>query len=322
MKKIRILLSCMLIFSFATLSTIHLTNDIHRAQAASAISLKDKAITLELGHYKTLRIQGTTQKATWYSKNLKAAKVASDGRVTAMGWGTTTVGANVGGKTLTCKVTIVQMNKKNLTLAPGSSSTLTLWGAVNKVTWTSSDSKVATVDGNGYVTGIASGTATITATVDGTKVTSKVTVADISDKAIVMEVGGWAGNVKTLKIAGTSDKITWSSSNEKVATVSSTGRVTAKNTGSATITAKVNGTTFTTAIHVLTMNNRAVTLKKGQTYPLEVLGAKDTVSWDSYKKSVATVSDNGTVTAVSAGQATIVGVVDGRIIRSRITVTD
>lgn len=49
------------------------------------------------------------------------------------------------------------------------------------------------------------------------------------------------GKTKQLKIRGTSKKVTWSSSNKKVATVTSKGKVTAKKVGKATITAKVNG---------------------------------------------------------------------------------
>jgi transglutaminase/protease-like cytokinesis protein 3 len=59
------------------------------------------------------------------------------------------------------------------------------------------------------------------------------------------------GDVVTLKITGTTKKITWSTSDKSVATVSSKGKVTAKNSGSAVITASVNGTKITCKVTVV-----------------------------------------------------------------------
>ena len=59
------------------------------------------------------------------------------------------------------------------------------------------------------------------------------------------------GDTKTLKITGTTKKITWSTSDKSVATVSSKGKVTAKNAGSAVITASVNGTKLTCKVTVV-----------------------------------------------------------------------
>ncbi len=322
MKKLRKLITGMLLFSITALSALPLTNDIHTAQAASSVYLKDNNITLELDHYKTIRVNGTSSKPSFVSKNTKVATVSNSGRVTAKGYGSTTVAVKVAGKTLTCKVTVIQMNKKSFTLAPGGSKTLVLWGATDKITWTSSDKKVATVSDQGEVTAKAVGDAVITATVNGTKVTSKLSVVDIGESSLVMEVNGWSGNIKTLKLLGAADSVKWVSSNDAIATVSTKGRIIVKSQGTVTITANVDGTKLTAKVKILDMNTRAITLKPGETYSLKVLGTSNPITWDSYKKSVAIVNQNGTVTAKSAGQATIVGLVDGRIIRSRITVTE
>ncbi len=322
MKKLRKLITGMLLFSITALSALPLTNEIHTVQAASSVTIDDKDFTLELDHYKTIRIKGTSSRASFYSRNSKVATVSTGGRVTAKGYGSTTIAVKVAGKTLTCKVTVVQMNKKNLTLTPGDTANLALWGTAEKVTWSTSDSKIATVSDTGKVTAIAAGNATITAAVDGMKVISKVAVVDISEPSIVMEVGGWSGNIKTLKLLGATGSVKWFSSNDAIATVSSNGRIFAKNYGAVTITASLNGKKFTSKVKILDMNTRAVTLKAGDTYSLKVLGTGSKVTWDSYKKSVAIVDQNGSVTAKSAGQATIVGLADGRIIRSRVTVTE
>lgn len=320
MQKLRKLITGILLFSITALSALPLTNDIHTAQAASSITIDDKEFTLELGHYKTIRVKGTTSRASFYSRNSKVATVSASGRVTAKGYGSTTIAVKVAGKTLTCKVTVVQMNKKNLSLTPGSTAQLALWGTSERITWSTSDSKIATVSDTGKVKAIAAGNATVTAEVDGKKVISKVSVLDISKPSVVMEVNGWSGNIKTLKMLGATEPVKWVSSNPAIATVSSNGRIFAKNYGAVTITASVNGKKFTSKVKILDMDTRAVTLKAGDTFPLKVLGTGSKVTWDSYKKSVATVDQNGTVTAKAAGQATIVGLVDGRVIRSRITV--
>ena len=321
MQKLRKLITGLLLFSIATLSAISFTNDIHTAQASS-VYINDKDFTLELGHYKTIRVKGTSKKPSFYSRNSKVATVSSSGRVTAKGYGTTTIGVKVAGQTLTCKVNVVQMNKKNLTLTPGETSTLVLWGTSDKVTWTSSDENIATVSDNGKVKAVATGNAVITAALNGKKITSKITVIEISEPSVVMEVGDWSGNIKTLKVFGTTQPVKWFSSNDAIATVSSNGRVIAKKHGTVTITANVDGKKLNAKVKILDMNTRAITLKPGDTYSLKVLGTDSKVTWDSYKKSVATVTQDGTVTAKEAGQATIVGLVDGRIIRTRVTVAE
>ncbi len=113
--------------------------------------------------------------------------------------------------------------------------------------------------------------------------------------------------------------VTWKSSNSKVAKVDSNGLVTAKKKGTATITATTsNGLTATCKIKVtkqvkvtsVKLNKKSKTLKVGKTYTLKAkvkptdATIKD-VTWKSSNKKVATVSSDGTVTAVKKGTATI-----------------
>lgn len=116
----------------------------------------------------------------------------------------------------------------------------------------------------------------------------------------------YVGKTTTLKITGTSKKITWSSSNKKVATVSSKGKVTAKKKGTATITAKVNGKSYKCKVTVKNpyLNATKKSLEIGKTYTLKLTGAT-AKKYTSSKKSVATVSSKGKITAVKAGTATI-----------------
>lgn len=115
----------------------------------------------------------------------------------------------------------------------GKQFTLKLKGSSGKVTWRTSDQTVATVN-NGRVTAINEGTAAITATNSGKNYSCKVKVLEPVlnyDKADLQ-----VGKTLSLKMTGTT-VVTYKSSNEEVAKVSSTGQVTANKAGTATISA-------------------------------------------------------------------------------------
>ena len=158
--------------------------------------------------------------------------------------------------TLTLKVQ--QEAKLKATISPSNASN-------KKVSWSSSNKKVATVNGNGVVVAKGTGTATITVTTNnGKKATCKVTVQAkpaVNKVSIKGTVGSFnyvimRGKPVTLVAvcspSGSDQTVTWSTSNSKVATVSSKGVVTPKGYGSCTITAKSqNGKTATCRIEVL-----------------------------------------------------------------------
>lgn len=321
MKKIQPFFSLTVVFSMAIIISMLFTNNLNEAQAAS-ISLNDTSVTLENGHYKTLKVSGSKKKATWLSTNSKVATVSSNGKVTARASGTTTIIANVGGKKLRSSVRVVQLNKKTLSLSPGQTRSLTLWGANDTLTWSSSNKSVATISKSGKITAKAPGKTTIYANVNGKDITCELTVLTMNHDTIVLEHGGKFGYIKTLAIPNTKDKITWSSSDTTVAVVNRSGVVTTRGAGTATITASVNGAKITSEVKVLEISTRYFTLKKGETKTLNVYGTKEEITWASYKNSVAKVSQNGEVTPVSSGTATIVGQVDGRIVRAYVTVID
>ena len=150
-------------------------------------------------------------------------------------------------------VTGVTLNKTDLMLEIGGSETLTATvapaDATNKnVTWKSSDATVATVDDNGKVTGGAAGEAPITVTTEdgGKTATCKVSVLPSVKKVTVEPATLTLGKKKsyTLKAtvevsgSGTDTGVTWTSSDETIATVDATGTVTATDkVGTVTITA-------------------------------------------------------------------------------------
>ena len=147
----------------------------------------------------------------------------------------------------------VSLNRSTLSLLAGKTATLTATvtpsGAKDKtVTWTSSSSSVARVSSSGVVTAVRAGTATITATAsNGAKATCKVTVTeeDVEVRSVYVDPGYLTleeGETETLSVSfypdnATDTVVTWKSSNTGVATVSSSGKVTAVRAGTARITA-------------------------------------------------------------------------------------
>lgn len=123
----------------------------------------------------------------------------------------------------------------------------------------------------------------------------------------------------TILPADATDKsIEWTSSNEDVATVDQSGRVTAKDNGTATITAttKDQGKTASCAVTVaqlitgLSLDKYSLSLNEGEEYTLSPTitpsnAANTALTWTSSDESVATVNQAGKVTAVSKGTATI-----------------
>ncbi len=213
-------------------------------------------------------------------------------------------------------------------------ATITPSNATNKtVTWSSSNTSVATVSSTGYVTSGIPGNATITCKAtdgSGVKATCGITVLPIYVDKITLNASSASLNVGDTKLLtatvtpndATNKAVTWSSSNTSVATVSSSGLVTAKAAGSVTITCNANdgsGVSATCSVTVkekpipvtkITLNASSATLNVGDTKQLSATitpsnATNKTVTWTSSNTSVATVSSTGLVTAKAAGSATI-----------------
>ena len=200
----------------------------------------------------------TTDKLTWSTSNKKVVTVTKSGKIKGVKTGTATITVKTtSGKKATCKVTVVKSNKKSagiklsakkLTLKQNATKQLKATldkNATDKVTWSSSNKKVATVDKNGVVTAGKKGTVTITAkTSGGKKATCKVTVKVPATKVKLNKTKATVAKGRTLTLKATmtpsssTDKLTWTSSNKKVASVDKNGKVKALKKGTATITVK------------------------------------------------------------------------------------
>ena len=187
----------------------------------------------------------TDQSITWSSSNKEVATVSNNGLVTGVAEGRAGIMAKAGGKTSTCIVTVsrkpvpvtsVTLDKESITLTKGESKTLVATvkpdGATYKaLSWTSSDSNVASVDSKGKVTALAIGSATITVKADDHQANCVITVVvpiqsiTLNKSELTLTKGQSETLVATLKPEDTSDNtVTWSSSNQTVATVDSNGK--------------------------------------------------------------------------------------------------
>lgn len=141
------------------------------------------------------------------------------------------------------------LSQQTLALTKGGEAVLSVnaepWGAVpaSAVTWSSDNEAVAAVD-NGTVTAAAPGTATITAEVNGKSLTCSVTVSyagvdgiSLDRSALTLVSGGSTALTATVSPSNADQTVTWTSSDEAVATVAQDGTVTAVATGEAIITA-------------------------------------------------------------------------------------
>lgn len=314
-------------------------------QLASSVKLNYSSITLDVGKTKTLTatLQPSTvsqKTVTWKSSNKKIAKVSKKGVITAVKAGTVTITCTSkdGNAKTTCKVTVVQpatsitLSKKTMTVKEGKLKALTATvkpvDATNsKVTWTSSNTKIATVDSSGVVKGIKKGTVTITArTVSGGKTaTCKVTVAKsvtgitLNKTSLTINVGKKSVITPNIKPSGaTNKKVTWTSSNYDVADVTKDGQVIAKAPGYAVITAKTKDGGFKASCNVLVvqpvtgvkLNKTTLLVEAGEKVTLKATVKPSTASnknvkWSSSNKAVAKVNSKGVVTGIKSGTATI-----------------
>ena len=192
--------------------------------------------------------------------------------------------------------------------------------------WTSSKKSVATVDKNGKITATSKeGTAVITVTLASGK-TAKVTVTVKMIRTtkltkVPKTLSLTTGKKYTLKPVVTpsnsQEKVTYKSSNTKIATVSSTGVITAKKVGKVTITVqsgKQKATVTLTvkkapALKVIKNVPTKKTITKGKTYTLKPQlypsGAIAKITYTTSNKSIATVDSKGKITAKKKGTAVI-----------------
>lgn len=345
-------LAFMLAILLAVGGTLTVPSEAYAAPKAKSITLNVKSKTLYVGKSTTIKVKSVTpkkasKKVTFKSSNKKVATVNAKGKVVAKkaGKATITVTSASNKKVkATCKITVKQYAKKitvtnavKNTVSVKKGKSLTLKTKVEpsdasnkKVTYTSKNKKIATVNSKGKVTAKKVGKTTITIKSKDGK--AKTTITVIVPKKSVSKVKlnttkktVTEGQKFTLKATvspsnATTKIVSWKSSNTKVATVNSSGKVTAKKPGTAKITVTTldgnKKATCTVMVKAKVINATGITVNPaskamtvGDTAKITATVAPSnatnkSVTWSTSNSAVATVA-NGTVTAKAPGTATI-----------------
>lgn len=333
--------------------------------ALNSIALNKTApFTMAKGAKDTLTVTGNPagaldgKKVEWTSSDANVVKVDGNGNIEAVGGGKATVTASVEGKSASVEITVnvplnaISLNKNSLELPKGTVETLTVAydpadATEDKaVTWTSSDKSVAAVDKDGKVTGIKAGTATVTAeTAKGLKAACEVKVVEIPLTGIMIEkspIEMYKGQKRQIKVSAlpenTTDKVefTFTSEDEKIATVDKDGVVHALNVGKVSIHVSVNDGQYTTGcvinvkeipLEKIVFEREITPLEVGKEAQLKILFSPQdttvdkTAVWSSSDETVATV-ENGLLKALKAGKTTITAKVGDKEASYELTVEE
>ena len=324
------------------------------ADPASAVSVDKDTLTLNVGDTAVLKgtvrtTSGTTYNdVEWVSSNASVVTVDSSGRVEAVGPGTASVLAvalDGTEKNAVCAVSVsadlqkIELDKDvnvdlngTITLSP---TFVPAYASNKTVSWSSSNTGVATVSSKGVVSGKKAGTAVITCTgAGGVKATCNVHVVNpatgitLSEKTLTLAAGSTQKlSAKVTPDNATDKTVSWSSSDDKVATVSASGEVTAVAGGKCTITATTKDGGYSDSVTITVTKMVAVTgiyiadnnisMLAGNTYAISAQifpsnASNKNIIWESSDTSVAAVFNGGEVSANGPGTCTITATtVDG-----------
>jgi uncharacterized protein YjdB len=320
--------------------------------SVTGITLNKSFATIPKGSQETLiatvsPADATNKNVSWDSTNPNVCTVDSTGTVSAINDGTSYIIATTedGKYIAACAVTVVTavtgitLNKTSLTLNSGNSETLSATvlpddASIQEVSWSTSDSSVCTVDDHGKVTSVGNGSATITVmTPDGSytascyvTVTTAVTGISLKKTSVQLTKGTKDTLVATIAPSDASIKdVTWSSSDDNVCSVDSSGNICAISAGTAEITVKTKDGDYTAQCTVtvvvpitgINLNKTDEILEKDSSETLIATvvptdAPDQSLYWSSSNTSVCTVDQNGKITAKANGSAVItVSVLNG-----------
>jgi len=308
---------------------------------------------------------------TWRSSVPAVASVNDAGMISALAPGATMISASAEGVSGSASLTVnapapipvasvsVSLSASSVVAGQSAQATATVKDAGGNtlsgrvVTWESSNNGIATVSATGSIVAVTAGTATITASSEGVNGSAALTVTaappvPVATVSVSLNpssvVAGQTGQATaTLKDAGgntlSGRVVTWQSSSQGVATISSSGGISAIAAGTTTITATSEGKSGTATLTVtaaspvpvatVTVSLSASSIVAGQTgqatATLKDAGGNTlsgrVVTWQSSATGVATVSGSGGITAIAAGTTTITATSEGKTGTATLTVT-
>lgn len=316
-------------------------------QEAKGIKLSQTAVTISRNQktyqlYATLTPENTTnQKIIWDTQNSNVATVDQNGLVTFKNSGTATISAQSADNPLLiayCTFTVekavvsVELDYHDVEMYTGETRRLSYQVYPSNathpdVTWTSFDTSIVAVDDTGMLTAKGPGTTQIMlmSVEDGSYydictvvVKQKATSVKMNYKELTMDRGEYFDMEVTITPANSTEaSLIWESLNTSVATVSSTGRITARKEGTAVIAVRTqNGNTSYCTVTVLEpvisleLDPTDLIIDVGEIFQIDPVfkpvnpTIKD-VKWTSYNEDVATVNALGEVEGISRGSTIV-----------------
>ena len=309
---------------------------------AESISLDRETRDVFQGKQFNLKVaavpEDSKQKIIWTSSDPNVASVNSKGKVTGRSFGSAVISAETaGGLRAECTVNVMThaeeltLDVKKLTINCGSTSKLNSIvrpsyspETTEKCSWNSTNEKVATVDENGMVTAVGPGKCIINCRTGGDLISKcQVYVRLPAESVEIMTEKNsiYIGESHTLAAVispeNTTDQLKWVSDNEDVVRVTSGGTIKGRSQGtaivSAVLTNDVTGESITASVEItvmkkadsVTLSKKDLSLNAGENdsiaFTVQPLDCNDTVRWYSTDEEIATVRDDGLITAVASG---------------------
>lgn len=323
------------------------------APTAITVAINEASVVVGASTRVQATVMANTQsipgaQVSWSSSTPSVAVVSTDGTVTAVGRGTTRIIATLGGISGGTDLTVVGVRSITLTssrptIFVGEALALTATvdadpGVSPAVAWSSSMPAVATVSANGIVTAVAAGTSVISASQLGNSGSVSIRVALVPVATVVVSPanatllpGATQPLVAAIQDATgaplTGRAVTWASANPAIATVNTSGMVTAVAAGSVAISATAEGRSAMASVTVLppvatvSVSPGSGNIPVGWMLPFTAV-ARDAggnvltgraVTWSSSAPSVASISAIGVATGVSPGTTVVSATVEGRV---------
>lgn len=286
-------------------------------------------------------VHNTSNLAVRWESSDPGVAVVSDGLVEAKSVGNTTIRAiSLADESKFASLDLFVPEAVSVTLLPSAKQslvvgqTLQLQSIVNgsenrAVTWSSSATEVASVDGSGLVSALGIGQAILTATAQAdaqAKASLEIEVVNVSVPATIVRLQpstpqklrtGESLQVKAEVIGSENPAVSWSSSNPQVAEVQHSGLVSAKALGVATITATAQAdpsrqaslevsVTEGVVVYIEPNTRQTLVIKETRKFSARVSGSPDqSVIWSSDHAAVASIDSTGLVRANATGTTTI-----------------
>ena len=306
-----------------------------------------------------------TDLVTWSSSTIANATVSASGLVKGVAAGSATITATLGSITGSTSVTVtapsissISVTPDDMTLAIGvgqqyTASAIYSDGSIQDlatgVTWTSSNTSVATIDSNGLATTLAAGTTTITATVGTFTDSSVITVVPAHLQTITLtptNVTMAAGTQQQFTAVGNFDdgstqvlvSALWSSSSTSVLTIDQNGLALAVGPGSSTVSVTSGTVSASTSVTVSTATLVSLTIAPANSSmpddATKTFSATGTFSdnstqdmtlavlWSSSAPGVATITNQGLATSLSIGTTTITAMLGSVSNSTQLTVSN